>query len=68
MEKIVSKTSDASSLARPEDHDLLADSELAAVTGGGTVGGFPSVTVGALGYTTHIPMGVPVPPTPRPVR
>ena len=45
--------------AKLEDR-ALADSELAAVTGGSTVG--------ALGYTIHIPMGLPVPPTPSPGR
>lgn len=38
----------------------LADTEWDAVTGGSTVG--------ALGYTIHIPMGLPVPPTPSPGR
>jgi hypothetical protein len=64
----MSKTNDTSNIATLEDHRPLADSELDAVTGGRTVGGFPSVSAGALGYTIHIPQGVPVPPTPRPVR
>jgi hypothetical protein len=68
IETIMSKTDDASWLGTLEDDDTLADSELAAVTGGRTVGGFPSASAGALGYTMHIPQGVPVPPTPRPVR
>ena len=38
----------------------LADTEWDAVTGGSTVG--------ALWYTIHIPMGLPVPPTPSPGR
>ena len=37
-----------------EDRRPLADSELDAVSGG--------TTVGALGYTSHIPMGLPVLP------
>ena len=65
MEKIMSKTNDAfkRSHATLEDHGTLADSELAAVSGGRTVG---AVSVGAFGYTTHIPMGLPLPPFPPP--
>jgi len=37
-----------------ETSKLLTDSELDAVSGG--------TTVGALGYTSHIPLGLPVPP------
>src|SRR5262245_18560375 len=48
MEKLMSKSNDSSKL----DHHTLADSELDAVTGG--------TTVGALGYTSHIPIGLPV--------
>jgi hypothetical protein len=61
MEKIMSKTNDTSRLATLENHDTLADSELAEVTGGGA-------SAGALGYTIHIPIGLPVLPLPRPVR
>ena len=43
----------------PDVHEL-GDDELDRVTGGRSAG--------ALGYTMHIPQGVPVPPTPRPVR
>jgi len=42
------------------DHRELTETELDAVSGG--------TTVGALGYTIHIPMGLPVPPTPSPGR
>jgi hypothetical protein len=48
MEKLMSKSNDSSKL----DHHTLADSELDAVSGG--------TTVGALGYTSRIPMGLPV--------
>jgi hypothetical protein len=34
MERIMSKTTDTSDIANFEQHDLLADSELDAVTGG----------------------------------
>jgi hypothetical protein len=56
MEKIMSKANDNSKL----EHHTLTDIELNAVSGG--------TTVGALGYTIHIPMGLPVPPTPSPGR
>jgi hypothetical protein len=36
-----------------DHHRTLTDTELDAVSGG--------TTVGALGYTSHIPMGLPVP-------
>jgi hypothetical protein len=42
------------------DHRTLTDTELDAVSGG--------TTAGALGYACHIPMGLPVPPTPSPGR
>ena len=60
------KTNHTSNLfhATLEDHGILADSELAAVTGGHTAGG----SVGALGYMSHIPMGLPLPPFPPPPR
>jgi hypothetical protein len=52
----MSKSNDVSTFG----HRPLTDSELDAVAGG--------TTVGALGYTIHIPMGLPVPPTPSPGR
>ena len=59
------KSNDSSKLDRAKIEDrALADSELAVVTGGRTVG---AVSVGALGYTSHIPMGLPVPPFPPPL-
>ena len=65
MEKIMSKSNETfkRSHATIEHHGTLADSELAAVSGGRTVG---AVSVGALGYTSHIPMGLPLPPCPPP--
>jgi hypothetical protein len=54
-------TNDTSNLDQLENYDTLEDTELDAVSGGGT-------SAGALGYTIHIPMGLPVPPLPRPVR
>jgi hypothetical protein len=58
----MSKTNDTSKLghAALEDHRALGDTELDAVTGGTTA------SVGALGYTIFIPMGVPVPPSMKP--
>ena len=56
----MSKSNDNSRLGHAKIEDrALADSELDAVTGGRTVG---AVSVGALGYTSHIPMGLPFPP------
>jgi hypothetical protein len=57
----MSKTNDTSKLghAALEDHRARGDTELDAVTGGTTA------SVGALGYTIVIPMGV-VPPSMKP--
>ena len=61
----MSKTTDTPNFSHgTKDHGTLADSEFAAVTGGHTAGG----SVGALGYMSHIPMGLPLPPFPPPPR
>jgi hypothetical protein len=67
MEIVMSKAPMRNSEVSPDVHEL-GDDELDRVSGGRTVGGFPAGSAGALGYTMHIPQGVPVPPTPRPVR
>jgi hypothetical protein len=56
----MSKSNNSTKLGRAKiEVRVLINSELDAVTGGRTVG---AVSVGALGYTIHIPMGLPVPP------
>jgi hypothetical protein len=65
----MSKTEDTSKFGHAtfEDHCTLDDAKLDAATGGRAASG----SVGALGYTSHIPMGLPLPPfppLPRPAR
>jgi hypothetical protein len=56
----MSKSNNSTKLGRAKiEVRALINSELDAVTGGRTVG---AVSVGALGYMIHIPMGLPVPP------
>jgi len=68
-ERSMGKTNDTSKLnhATLDDHGTLADSELGAVTGGTKASGHTAGgSIGALGYMSHIPMGLPFPPPSRP--
>jgi hypothetical protein len=61
----MSRTNDTSKPghATLEDHGPLDDALLDGVTGGA-----PSASVGAFGYSIHIPMGLPCPPSTKPAK